>query len=131
LIVDTKLGFEKYFDYSLSDLEINLLEKLVQIAPKCVNHLKGHTLSNQMKWINNIIKKFEYDLLIAISILEEYTVNNDLDLEDDMNLLILELGVRKKITSDPRNKVKWIFGDKTDEKEDNENLRWVKIEEIF
>jgi hypothetical protein len=48
-----------------------------------------------------------------------------------MNLLILELGVRKKITSDPRNKVKWIFGDKTDEKEDNENLRWVKIEEIF
>lgn len=112
LIIDTKYKIEEYIDYPITEKELELLKSLIQITPKCVLHLKGHTLKKQMNWINRIVDKFKYDLIIAISILEEYPIYDDLDLEDDMNLLMLELGVRKKIVSDPRNKVEWIFGGK-------------------
>lgn len=131
LIIDTKYKLQEYFDYTITEKESKLLASLIQIAPKCIVNLKGHTLSKQMNWIDRIVEKFKYDLIIAISILEEYPIYDDLDLEDDMNLLMLELGVRKKIVSDPRNKVAWIFGGKTEEKEDGENLRWIKLPEPF
>lgn len=130
LIIDTNYKIEEYIDYPITEKESKLLKSLIQIAPKCVTHLKGYTLSKQMNWINRIVEKFNHDLIIAISILEEYPIYQDLDLEDDMNLLMLELGVRKKIVSDPRNKVGWIFGFSEDEKEKDDN-QWIKLDEIF
>lgn len=127
-IIDAKLKIEEYFDYQISEEETELLNKLIRNAPKCIQNLKGHTLSTQIKWVKNIIDKFKHDLIIPISILEEYPIQENLDLDDDMNLLIMELGVRKKIVSDPRHKVGFIFGDDV---EKNEDLNWIKIPEIF
>jgi hypothetical protein len=122
LIIDTKYKIEEYIDCIITEKESKLLKSLIQIAPKCVTHLRGYTLSKQINWINRIVDKFKYDLIIAISILEEYPICEDLDLEDDMNLLILELGVRKKIVSDPRNKVECIFGHVIEEEKDDDQL---------
>lgn len=109
LIIDTKLSVSEYFDCELKQEDLNLLKKFIQVAPKCIQHLKGHTLSKQLVWINNIVTKFEYDPIIAISIIEENPIHEDLDLDDEMNLLLLELGVRKKIVTDSTRKVDYIF----------------------
>jgi hypothetical protein len=129
LIIDTNYKISEYIDYPIMEKESKILKNLIQISPKCVKNLKGYTLSKQMNWINRIVKKFNHDLIIAISILEEYPIYEDLDLEDDMNLLMLELGVRKKIVSDPRNKVGWIFGKDEKEKEPDNQSSW--IDELF
>jgi hypothetical protein len=129
LIIDTNYKIAEYIDYPIMEKELKILKNLIRISPKCVKNLKGYTLSKQMNWINRIVKKFNHDLIIAISILEEYPIYEDLDLEDDMNLLMLELGVRKKIVSDPRNKVGWIFGTDEKEKEPSNQSSW--IDELF
>jgi len=129
LIIDTNYKIAEYIDYPIMEKELKILKNLIRISPKCVKNLKGYTLSKQMNWINRIVKKFNNDLIIAISILEEYPIYEDLDLEDDMNLLMLELGVRKKIVSDPRNKVGWIFGEDEKEKEPDNQSSW--IDELF
>jgi hypothetical protein len=69
--------------------------------------------------------KIDFDLDKSTDVFEI----EDLDLEDDMNLLMLELGVRKKIVSDPRNKVGWIFGEDEKEKEPDNQSSW--IDELF
>lgn len=105
LIIDNDLNIEEYLDSDISDDEINLLSRLIHNAPQIINNIKGYPISKQIEWTKKIIEKFESDPIIAISVLESTPLDMELDLNDEMNLLLLELSVRKKILSDPRNKV--------------------------
>lgn len=112
LIFDTSLGIEGYLDTSPSEDEMNLIRNLTINASDCVKNLIGFPISRQLYIINKLFEKFKDDKIIAISILETYKIEN-IDIEDDMNLLLLELSVRKKILEDPRDKVSRIFCDIT------------------
>jgi hypothetical protein len=115
-IIDLKLG-EKYFDTHPSLIQQQFIQRLILNAPMITRNILGYKLSEQLKWIYKIIKAFKHDPLIAISILESTPMNLNLDTNDDMNLLLLELSVRKKILSDPTNKVNKIFDDILEQKQ--------------
>jgi hypothetical protein len=121
LIIDKKFSIDEYLDKKISDDEIYLLARLIHHAPLIVKNIKGFTISNQLEWVNTIIDKFKVDPIIAISVLEKNKLDLDLDLNDDMNLLLLELSVRKNIITDSRNKVGKIFRSEN-------NIRWVSID---
>lgn len=112
LVFDTSLGIEGYLDITPSKDEMELIKNLTVYASDCVNNLMGLSLSKQLYIINKLFDKFSNDRIIAISILETYKIEN-IDIEDDMNLLLLELSVRKKILDDPKDKVSKIFDDAT------------------
>jgi hypothetical protein len=121
LIIDKKFSIDEYLDKEISNDEIYLLARLIHHAPLIVKNIKGFTISNQLEWVNTIIDKFKVDPIIAISVLEKNKLDLDLDLNDDMNLLLLELSVRKNIITDSRNKVGKIFRSEN-------NIRWVSID---
>lgn len=109
-VIDNKLKFENYFDCSIKDSELSLLKKLLHVAPKCIQHLRGYSLSEQVSWVNQIVDKFKHDPIIAISVIEETPIQHSLDLDDEMTLLLLELSVRKKIVDEKNRKAEYIFG---------------------
>lgn len=99
---DTK----SYLDIDPTNEEIEFLSLVVKNAPNCIKNLKGLTLSNQIKLVNVAFSKFEK--LTAIAVLEGAQLRG-VDMEDETNLLILELSVRKNIIDDTRGKVNKIF----------------------
>lgn len=123
LIIDYTIGFENYLDCKPTQEQLELLNRLISNAPDSVKHLLGFTLSKQLSIIETLLDKFKSDPIIAISILETYKIEN-INIEDDMELLLLELAVRKKILDDSRGKVNKIIYTKTN----NSNL--VRINNI-
>ena len=112
LIIDYTIGFENYLDCKPTQEQLELLNRLISNAPDSVKHLLGFTLSKQLSIIETLLDKFKSDPIIAISILETYKIEN-INIEDDMELLLLELAVRKKILDDSRDKVNKIIYTKT------------------
>lgn len=108
-IFDINLGVEGYLDCEISDDDLELLERLVEYAPNCVDKIKGMSLSKQLNLVKTVLDKFKDDPIIGISILEKTKIDETLDFDDDMTLLILELSVRKMILEDPRDKVRKIL----------------------
>ena len=104
LIFDTKLGIENYLDCRPSENELHLLNRLTHKAD-CARHLTGFPLSRQVYIVNTLFDKFKHDPIIAISILETICIDYTINLDDELELLLLELSVRKKILDDPRGKV--------------------------
>lgn len=117
LVFDYNLGMEKYLDCHPDESQINLINRLVMNAPNCARHLIGFTLSRQLYIVNELLDKFSHDPIVAISILETYSITGDINLENEMDLLLLELSVRKKILDDPKNKVKKILNPHSELKE--------------
>jgi hypothetical protein len=107
LIFDVKL--EKYLDYNATKDEIRLLNSIIINAPDCIRHLYGFTLSHQMYIVNTLLNRYKNDPIVAISIMEQYRIDQNINLENEMDLLLLELSVRKKILDDPKNKIGRIF----------------------
>jgi hypothetical protein len=108
LIFDYNLGIN-YLDCKSTEEEVNLINRLTTNAPDCVRHLNGFTLSRQLYIVKTLFDKFKDDPIIAISILETYCIDYNVDIENEMDLLLLELSVRKKILDDPRDKVRKIL----------------------
>lgn len=111
-IIDTSLSFQDYFDIPIDTDSIRRLGKLVAHAPNCSKNLKGLSLSNQLEIFDKILSKYPKDPLVAIKILENYNLK-DYDLEDEMELLLMELSIRKDLVDDPRDKVYHILGIET------------------
>jgi len=109
LVFDYNLGIKNYLDFTPTEDEVNFFNRLIINASDCVRHLSGFPLSRQMYIVNTIFDKFKNDPIVAISILETYCIDYNIDLENDMDLLLLELAVRKKILDDPKDKVRKIF----------------------
>jgi len=110
-IINTKIKIEDYIDIKPSEEQFNFLTKLINVSPKVVNNLLGLTLSKQIYLIEKLFKKFENDPIIALSILEN-KINLENDLDDDFELLLLELSVRKNILVDRNSSILYIL-DKT------------------
>jgi hypothetical protein len=108
LIFDYNLGIN-YLDCKSTEEEVNLINRLTTNAPDCVRHLNGFPLSRQLYIVKTLFDKFKNDPIIAISILETYCIDYNVDIENEMDLLLLELSVRKKILDDPRDKVRKIL----------------------
>lgn len=95
---------DNYLDIDININDVNLLSRLIVVAPKCINNLKGFKLSEQLSIVNGLFNKYDYDPIIAISILEKFKIYPDKTF-DDQDLLLMELSVRKEIVDDTYNKV--------------------------
>jgi len=113
-----------YIDCQPSESDLELLNRLAKFAPNSIDNLKGKTLSEQIKLVKWILKKYEEDPIVAISILEKHRLSQDeLDSQD---LFLLELSVRKQIINDTKGKVNKVLGIDKKIKEDSpiNNPEW-------
>lgn len=110
LFYDSALGFDNYLDATPTASELNLFKKLMNWAPETIKNLKGLTFSKQLEIVNTLRNKFKDTPIVGISILEGNNVKDGFDLNDEMDLVLLELRVRKFVLSDPHNKSR-IFND--------------------
>lgn len=93
-----------YVDKDVSVEDIKLLGRLIKNAPGSIQNLKGLKLSEQIDLFKRLLGKYEDDPIIAISILEKYKLDKNIEL-DSSTILLLELAVRKEIITDVQNKV--------------------------
>lgn len=97
-----------YFDSTEKEEDIEMLYKLVTVAPQTINNLRGLKLSEQISIIKDLFDKYKDDPIIAISVLEKNKIDPNHQL-DESDLLLLELSVRKEIIADTSRKVSRIF----------------------
>ena len=107
-IFDHEMGLDTYLDCEPSEDDILFLSRLIEKAPNSIKNLRGFPLSKQLK-IKDLFEKFKDDPMIAISILENHSIDQ-INLEDEMDLVLLELSVRKESSNDPKDKVNSILG---------------------
>ena len=111
-IIDTTMEFDIYFDNTIEESKLDTLHRLVNKAPNCASNFKGMTLSEQINTLENVLEKFPKDPFIAVSILENYDLRRH-NIDDDMELLLMELSIRKTVSEDTNDKVYHIFGIET------------------
>jgi hypothetical protein len=111
-VIDNSLDSIQYFDEEVSEEDFELLSKMVNFAPNTSRNLIGLSISNQLKLIRSILERYEKDPFVGITILENYDLNNH-NLDDEMEVLLMELSVRKQIVDDRRDKVYNILGIET------------------
>lgn len=105
--VDTNLS--EYLDTEYTSEDLELLNNLCVASAQSVNHLRGLSLSNQLRIVKSLLKRYESDPLVAISILENHRVD-EIEGQDEFGMLLLELSVRKDILEDRKNKVGKLLG---------------------
>ena len=103
------MSLEEYADIDLDRDKIDRLYKLVVHAPNTNRNLKGLSISKQLEVFDRILSKFPNDPFVAISIMEHYDLNEH-DMNDEMELLLMELAIRRIITEDHKDKVYHILG---------------------
>jgi hypothetical protein len=113
---------KNYIDCTIDLKDIELINRIINIAPKSYVNLKDIKLSEQIKMINTLMEKFKQDESIAIALLENPNLK-ELDLQnlDDDDILLLELSVRKEILRNSK-KVENILG-----KEDPNMINYFNI----
>ncbi len=105
---------KEYVDCFPEKSDLEFLSRVAKYAPDSIENLKGLKLSEQIKLVKNIFKRYESDPIVAISILERHKLN-EIELTDE-NLFLLELSVRKKIVNDTRGKVNNVLNIKKEQK---------------
>jgi hypothetical protein len=108
-IMDSSMNFEEYLDIQPTEEILDKLHKLVVHAPNTNKNFKGLSLSKQLERLNIILEKFPKDPFIGISIMENYDLNEH-NLDDEMELLLMELSIRRLVQEDTKDKVYHIFG---------------------
>jgi hypothetical protein len=117
-------NLENYLDVELKDEEVNMLAGIIQHAPNAIKNLKGFTVSKQIEIINNLFQKCKDNPIVAVSIMEESKNLGEIDLDNELEIDMLKVSVRRKnfvrvhsnsadepeIIIDPKNKVSKIFG---------------------
>ena len=93
-------------DISIEDIE--MLQRLTQVAPNTIQNLKGLKLSQQISIMKTLFDKYKEDPIVAISIMEKMRIEPDKEF-DEGDLLLLELSVRKEIVNDTKMKVQRIL----------------------
>ena len=114
---------DSYLDKEISDEDISLLSRFAKHAPASINNLRGMKISEQIEVIKKFLDKFKDDPIIAISILENVRVDNNIDLDDD-TALILELSVRKRMSNDTTGKVRKILNTETESNSGSQEINF-------
>ena len=86
------------------DQKVNFMAKYGRALTE-IENLKGMKISKQLSLIKKLLDIYKEDPIIAIAILEKGNATLYDDLDDECNQLLLELGVRREIVNDTRNKV--------------------------
>jgi hypothetical protein len=115
-----------YIDKDLEKEDLELLDRFSKFAPNSIENLKGLKISEQVNLIKKILKRYEDNPIVGISILEKHKFDKDIEL-DDNDILLLELSVRKQILNDTKDKVNKILNSKIEKKERNT----INIDDIF
>jgi hypothetical protein len=111
-IMDTSMSIEEYVDDKATEENIERLRKLIVYAPNTVRNLRGLSISKQLESFDAILARFPNDPFVAISIMENYDLR-DYNLDDEMEVLLMELSIRKEIVEDSKDKVYHILGKET------------------
>jgi len=111
-IIDSYMSLNDYLDVELDEEKINRLHKLIVNAPNATKNLKGLKVSQQFELFGKVLKVFPNDPFVAISVLEHYIIKEH-DLNDEMELLLMELSIRKQVIEDTKDKVYHILGIET------------------
>jgi hypothetical protein len=85
---------------------------MVKFAPNTTKNLIGLTISQQLELIKTVLSKFEHDPFVGITVLESYDIKSH-NLDDEMEVLLMELSVRKQVIEDSKDKVYKILGIET------------------
>jgi hypothetical protein len=115
-----------YIDKDLEKEDLELLDRFSKFAPNSIENLKGLKISEQVNLIKKILKRYEDDPIVGISILEKHKFDKDIEL-DDNDILLLELSVRKQIVNDTKGKVNKILKGEIEKEENNT----IDIDDIF
>lgn len=115
-----------YIDKDLEKEDLELLDRFSKFAPNSIENLKGLKISEQVNLIKKILKRYEDDPIVGISILEKHKFDKDIEL-DDNDILLLELSVRKQIVNDTKGKVNKILNGEIEKEENNT----IDIDDIF
>lgn len=111
-VIDNVLSSSQYFDKDVTEEEFDLLSKMINFAPNSSKNLLGLSISKQLEVIKTVLSKFENDLFVGITVLESYEIKNH-NLDDEMEVLLMELSVRKQVIEDTKDKVYKILGIET------------------
>lgn len=100
-----KIFFKRddYVDTTYKKEDIEMLTRMINVAPNTIENLKGLKLSQQIWIMKTLFEKYKEDPIIAISIMEKMKIEPNVEL-DDKDLLLLELSVRKEIVNDVKQK---------------------------
>jgi hypothetical protein len=93
-----------YFDIEVEEEDLNLLDRFSRYAPNSIENLKGLKISEQIGLIKKLLETYSEDPIVAITLLEKGKISKDTEF-DEYTKLILELSVRRDITSDIKGKV--------------------------
>jgi hypothetical protein len=99
----------EYLDIKATQDDIDLLGRFVKYLPKSVSNLKGLKISEQIKIIKILLDKYKYNPAIALCILENKCININTEF-DPLNLIILEISVRKQVFNTSEELVDKILG---------------------
>jgi len=91
-----------YLDGEFDSEDIELLCRLFNNVPNCIDKLNGLTLSEQIKLVKGLLESFKDNPIVALCVLDKIKLDKDIIL-DDKTTLILELLVRKEIINDSKN----------------------------
>jgi hypothetical protein len=87
--------------YNLEDVE--MLTRLINVAPNTIENLKGLKLSEQVWIMKTLLEKYKEDPIVVISIMEKMKIDPNREF-DEGDILLLELSVRKEIINDTKKK---------------------------
>lgn len=104
VLISSDIEVDKYFDIEVSIDKVNFINRLITYCPLVINKIVGYKLSEQINWIDTMFEKFK-DKAVAISLLETYKLDKDVDFDDDISLMVLYLAVRKNISQEN----KWTY----------------------
>lgn len=108
-IMDSNMSIDEYVDMEITKDNTERLRKLIVYSPNSTRNLKGLSFSKQLETFDMILSRFESDPFLGISIMENYDLK-DHDLDDEMELLLMELSIRKDVIEDHKDKVYHILG---------------------
>ena len=92
-----------YFDIEVEEEDLNLLDRFSRYAPNSIENLKGMKISEQIGLIKKLLETYSEDPIVAITLLEKGKISKDTEF-DEYTKLILELSVRREITTDFKGK---------------------------
>lgn len=92
-----------YFDIEVEEEDLNLLDRFSRYAPNSIENLKGMKISEQIGLIKKLLETYVEDPIVAITLLEKGKISKDTEF-DEYTKLILELSVRRDITTDFKGK---------------------------
>ncbi len=97
-----------YFDIEVEEEDLNLLDRFSRYAPNSIENLKGMKISEQIGLIKKLLETYSEDPIVAITLLEKGKISKDTEF-DEYTKLILELSVRREITTDFKGKASKIL----------------------